>query len=448
MADETPHGIGDIPFVAAARLELDELLDQLIKHIRDVQKTQGRLRGLLRANLAVAQGVDLEAVLSHIVTAAKDLVDARYAALGVIEDGHLVRFLHDGMSSELVSQIGDLPQGKGLLGELVEDPRPVRLPEIARHEASAGFPAGHPPMQSFLGVPIRIRDRVFGNLYLTEKQGAQQFSKDDEEVVTALAAAAGIAIENATLFADAQRRRDWQAAMTTVTTDLLEGADGNRALNSLLVRSTTASAADGAAFTTAVLDKPEEITIAAALGLLQPWHGSRHNAVGTLSEAVLASREPLLIADVRRDPGSHRLPEAAADIGSLMIAPVIGDRGTHGVLTLARHRNSSPFTTADLLMMADFAAHAALVLDISELRRDTERIRILEDRDRIAVDLQQTVIRNLFTLGLSLQSTSARVNPESARDAIRAQADEVDRIIRAIRGVVFPTASLDTTTEP
>lgn len=443
MVEETPHGIGDIPFVAAARLELDELLDQLIKHVRDVQKTQGRLRGLLRANLAVAHGVDLETVLSHIVTAAKDLVDARYAALGVIENGHLVRFLHDGMSGALVDRIGDLPQGKGLLGELVDNPRPVRLPEIAQHEASVGFPAGHPPMQSFLGVPIRIRDRVFGNLYLTEKQGAHQFSQDDEDVVTALAGAAGIAIENATLFADTQRRRDWQAAMTTVTTDLLEGADGTRALHSLLVQSSTASAADGAAFTTTAEDNQQEFTVAPALGLLKPWHETRISAEGTLAETALARREPMLITDSRRDPRTHQLPETVTDIGALMIAPVIGDRGPHGVLTLARHRNNAPFTAADLQMLTDFAAHAALVLDISGLRRDTERIRILEDRDRIAVDLQQTVIHNLFKLGLALQSTSARITPPSARDAIRAQADEVDRIIHAIRGVVFPTASPD-----
>jgi GAF domain-containing protein len=250
---DTPRPEGraetDVRFVAAARLEPDELLEQLIERVRDVQRSQGRLRGLLRANLDVAQNVDLEHVLRQIVSAAKNLVDARYAALGVIQDGHLVRFLHEGMEQETVDLIGHLPEGKGLLGALVEHPHPVRLPEISDHSASVGFPDGHPPMHSFLGVPIRLRDRVFGNLYLSEKQGAATFSRDDEEVVKALAGAAGVAIENATLFSETRRRRDCQEAMTAVTTTLLEGADSERAMRALVDCALRASSCDGAAFT-------------------------------------------------------------------------------------------------------------------------------------------------------------------------------------------------------
>src|SRR5689334_22408554 len=215
----------DIPFVQVARLELDDLLEQLVDRIRDVQNTQGRLRGLLRANLEVAHGVDIELVLKHIVAAAKELVNARYAALGVIRDGRLVRFLHEGMDPDLVHRIGDLPQGKGVLGALVDDPRPVRLHDIAEHPASVGFPDGHPPMHAFLGVPIKVGDRVFGNLYLTEKLTGGDFSPDDEDLVTALAAAAAVAVENATLFAETRRRRDWQTAMTGVATTLFGTSD-------------------------------------------------------------------------------------------------------------------------------------------------------------------------------------------------------------------------------
>jgi GAF domain-containing protein len=324
VVDDSNHpkpGIDDIPFVTAARLELDELLEQLIERIRGVQQTQGRLRGLLRANLAIAQGVDLEAVLRHIVSAAKDLVDARYAALGVIQDGQLTRFLHEGMSPDLVAQIGDLPQGKGLLGELVDNPRPVRVPEIAEHSSSIGFPAGHPPMHSFLGVPIRVRARVFGNLYLADKQGADQFTKDDEEVVLALAGAAGIAIQNATLFVETRRRRDWQAAMTAVTTDLLQGADRDQALASLVAQAQAASEAEGAAFTAPSGDDAAELHVSLAVGLLEEWHGSKASIEGTLAEAVLTDREPVLIPDASRDPRTRRTIELTPGVGALMVAP-------------------------------------------------------------------------------------------------------------------------------
>jgi two-component system, NarL family, sensor histidine kinase DevS len=441
LVDDTNHlkpGIGDIPFVTAARLELDELLDQLIERIRGVQQTQGRLRGLLRANLAIAQGVDLEAVLRHIVSAAKDLVDAGYAALGVIQDGQLTRFLHEGMSPELVAQIGDLPQGKGLLGELVDNPRPVRVSEIAGHRSSIGFPAGHPPMHSFLGVPIRVRDRVFGNLYLADKQGAAEFTQDDEEVVLALAAAAGVAIQNATLFVETRRRRDWQAAMTAVTTGLLQGADRDQALASLVSQARAASEAEGAAFTAPSSDAAG-LHVSLAVGLLKEWHGTNASVEGALVEEVLTAREPVLIPDASRDTRTRRTIERTPGVGALMVAPVVGDRGVHGVLTLARGWHADTFTTADLQMMTAFAAHAALVLDMSGLRDDADRLRALEDRERIAVDLQRIVIRNLFALGLSLQGLAGRTSRADLRDGITSQVDEVDRIIRAIREAVFTT---------
>jgi two-component system sensor histidine kinase DevS len=220
--DDPVSGLG---FAQVARLEFDEILERLVASAREVQASQGRLRGLLRAYLAVARAEDLDDVLGHIVEAARVLVDARYAALGVVENGSVVRFIHTGMNPATVEKIGQLPDGKGLLRLLVEHPEPVRLRNIADHMVSVGFPAHHPPMQSFLGVPVRAGDRVFGNPYLTEKRNAAPFTVDDEELVVALAAAAGFAIENATLLAEGRRRQSWQTAMVRATTDLLAGAD-------------------------------------------------------------------------------------------------------------------------------------------------------------------------------------------------------------------------------
>src|SRR5579859_4430750 len=184
------------------------------------------MRGLLEAVVAIGSGLELEAMLRRIVEAAVDLVDARYGALGVIgEDQRLIEFIPVGLSPDEIAQIHHWPEGRGLLGLLIEDPRPLRLADMAAHPASAGFPDGHPPMRSFLGVPVRVRDEVFGNLYLTNKRGGGEFTEDDEAVLHALGAAAGVAVENARLYGAARRQQRWIQASAEVTTRLLSGSE-------------------------------------------------------------------------------------------------------------------------------------------------------------------------------------------------------------------------------
>ena len=180
--------------------------------------TRDRVHGLLEAVLAVGSNPELEAVLRRIVEAAVTLVDARYGALGVVgEDGRLAEFIPVGLDEAEIAAIDHWPEGLGLLGRLISDPRPLRLPNIADHIYSSGFPDGHPPMRTFLGVPVRIRDEVYGNLYLTEKRGGAPFDEEDEVLVTALSAAAGVAIENARLFDESQRQQRWLRASSEVT---------------------------------------------------------------------------------------------------------------------------------------------------------------------------------------------------------------------------------------
>jgi signal transduction histidine kinase len=166
-----------------------------------------KLRALLDAVLLIESDIELPAVLRHIVEVASTLVDARYGALGVIDESgtSLSEFVTVGFDQETIDGIGNLPEGAGILGLLILDPTPIRLADLSEHPDAAGFPPGHPPMRSFLGVPVKIRDRVFGNLYLTEKRGASEFSDVDMELMTALAGAAGIAVENARLHARVQR---------------------------------------------------------------------------------------------------------------------------------------------------------------------------------------------------------------------------------------------------
>jgi two-component system, NarL family, sensor histidine kinase DevS len=164
------------------------------------------LRQLLDAVLTVGSDLDLPAMLQRIVESALELVDAHYGALGVLDDTRtrLAQFITVGMDDETYQAIGHLPEGHGILGLLIVDAKPLRLPDLREHPDSYGFPAHHPPMRSFLGVPIRLRDEVFGNLYLTDKKSAEVFSDIDEELVVGLAAAAGVAIENARLHARVQ----------------------------------------------------------------------------------------------------------------------------------------------------------------------------------------------------------------------------------------------------
>ncbi len=227
-----------LTFPTVARLELDELLTQLVDRAQDVLATQGRLRGLLAVSRAIATDLRLPMLLRHIVEAACELLDARYGALGVIAlDRTLEEFIHVGMNPGDVERIGHLPTGRGVLGLLIDDPRPRRLDDIARDPSAAGFPFGHPPMKTFLGVPITVRGEVFGNLYLTDKRGGVGFTAEDGELALALAASAGVAIENARLFHESQQRHGWMSASAELTRQIMAEADG--ALESVVRRVAT-----------------------------------------------------------------------------------------------------------------------------------------------------------------------------------------------------------------
>ncbi|WP_285564331.1 GAF domain-containing protein, partial [Actinomadura rubrobrunea] len=177
------------------QLQLDDLLAELQTRLEAARATRDRVHALLEAVVSVGSELDLESVLRRIVEAATALVDARYGALGVIgEEGErLVQFVTVGVSDEEIKAIGHWPRGHGVLGLLIKEPHALRLADLSEHPESYGVPPHHPPMRTFLGVPIRVRDEVFGNLYLTEKAGGAQFDEDDEAVVTALATAAGVA---------------------------------------------------------------------------------------------------------------------------------------------------------------------------------------------------------------------------------------------------------------
>src|SRR6201997_4044130 len=298
--------------------------------------TRDRMRGLLEAVVAIGSGLDLESTLARIVETAVGLVDATYGALGVIgDDRRLAEFIPVGLSQEEIARIHHWPEGRGLLGLLIDDSRPLRLADISAPPASSGFPDGHPPMHSFLGVPVRVRDEVFGNLYLTGKRGGGEFTEDDEAVLIALGAAAGVAVENARLYEGARRQQRWIQASAEVTTRLLSGSKPSEVLANITRQARELSGAD-----LTVLALPEEegrrLTITYADGDGADVVRGLVLSVGqSLSGHVLATGEPVTSEDFATDERASRAARGAmSQIGPAVVFPLGAPGNVRGVLTV------------------------------------------------------------------------------------------------------------------
>ncbi|MBW0131689.1 GAF domain-containing protein [Pseudonocardia oceani] len=398
--------------------------------------TQGRLRGLLRANQVVTQDLELSVVLRRIAEAARELVGARYAALGVIAaGGGLAEFVHVGMAPDDAERIGHLPVGKGLLGALIDDPHAIRLERIGEDSRSAGFPDGHPPMGSFLGVPIRIRDEVFGNLYLAESTRGS-FSNDDEQLIRALAATAGMAIENARLFEAARARQEWLRATAAVTQRLL-GSDTDVVRPLQLIARSSRDLADADLVTVALPDG-DGLRVDVAVGeAAATLLGARVGLDRSLAGRVFTTGKPLRVATPYELPGLDASTVHGLDVGPVVVVPLRGPRRVHGVLTLARRSGRVGFTAEDMDMAAGFAGQASLAVELAEARAEQQEAAVLDDRDRIGADLHDHVIQRLFAAGLSLQGIAAAIGPGEARDRTTAVIGDIDATISQIRTSVF-----------
>jgi signal transduction histidine kinase len=425
---------GGLGFPDMPRLGLEQLLLQLVDRAGDVLAAQGRLRGLLRANALVAGDLSLPVVLRHIVGAARDLLGARYAALGVLgPGGELEQFVHDGMDDVRVTEIGDLPKGRGVLGLLTREPVPIRLADLSAHPAAAGFPPGHPPMGSFLGVPVRIGEEVFGNLYLTERAAGGEFTADDEELAVALAAAAGAAIANARRYAESEQRRRWLDATAQLTPLLL--AEGQGQPHALVA----GHAADAAGADFAVLAVPgdqdqNQVTVTGTAGT--PAAGLMNRTApldGSLAGQAISTGKPSLVTGSRLQAAAA---EFGAAIGPLIAVPLAAGERILGALLLGRLVARPGFTETDLGMAASFAGHAAVAMELAAARADQILLAQAEDHDRIAGDLHDHVIQELFALGMKLQGQAARSDPVTA-ERVNGYADTLDEVIRQIRTSIF-----------
>ena len=379
-----------------------------------------RLARLLEAVLTVGSDLDLESVLGRIVHAACDLVAARYGALGVIdEDGEvLAAFVHHGMPAEVVSEIGALPEGHGVLGLLIERPEPIRLENLGDHQSSFGFPAGHPPMHSFLGVPIRVGEEIYGNLYLTEKRDDATFSAEDEALLVGLAAVAGSAIANARLYDDARRRERWREALGEVSAAVLDGAASREVRQRIVAGAAGLLDAVGGCV---VSRREEGLWVLASIGTAPP-EGYLDVVAAPVAETLAAGR-------------TLRLPHGPVFDQAVLWAPIRVAGSVVAAIGLGRER---PFTAREEELLVSFASQVDVVWSFEQAQAELQQLSLIADRERIGRDLHDTVIQRLFATGLSLQASQRRLveQPEVGERLERA-VDDIDGIVREIRATIF-----------
>ncbi len=427
----------------ASAASTEATLRELASRAEAAADRRERLRLLLDAVLQTASDLTPAGVLERILTVARALTGATYAAIGEVDDGGGIRLRalhHQGLEPELADKIGDLPTGRGVLGLTAAAAGPVRLADLRAHPAALGFPDDHPPMTGFLGVPIRVRGRVHGHLYLTDKAGGAPFDADDEELVVALAAAAGVAIGNARLHQAAVRRNAWLEAAAEVQARLLDpAADDGDVLELVAERARQVAGADVAWVATG--SGPDDLAIRVVSGIeVEPDVAGRVPLRHSLSSLVLATGEPVAVADLAADPRAAD-PSGLPDwprLGPAVVVPMGSGEEVEGTLTLAwLHSRAAAATGVDPRLPATFADQAALARRVARARSSSERRAVLEDRQRIAADLHDLVVQRLFAVGLTVEGVTQRVaDPEVAARLDRVVAD-LDAVIRELRHSIF-----------
>jgi hypothetical protein len=410
---------------------------------QSVDPSVAPLRSLLATVGLIASDLDLDTTLQRIVDAAAELSGARYAALGVLDEGVPVRrvreFVTHGISADERLRIGAPPTGHGILGVLIDDPRPLRVDNLADHPLSYGFPANHPAMSTFLGAPIRIGNRVFGNLYLTERIGGGPFTEQDTELVVALAAAAGVIIENARLYERMSRHRQWLEAAASVSAILLGTEPRGRPADVIAEHALVAGDADGA---TLFLCPPggSELRVAGSAGVtisaldeydLMAGIGSDGDGDGETGAGAafgLTTPQAVLATGVSVSPGP----------GEDLLVRVGNSPRVAGVLWLRWSPDHLDRVHESTVGSAEaFAAQVSLVLEVAESQEDRARLAVFEDRDRIGRDLHDLVIQRLFAVGLTLENTSRLAGEGRVADRISAAVDQLDVTIKDIRRTIF-----------
>jgi signal transduction histidine kinase len=423
-------------------LGLRSLLGEVTDRVEGVARLANRMQGLLQAVVAIGSHLDVANVLREIVATAADVADAKYAAIGVLDPGgerRLSQFITVGVDAEQQALIGELPSGHGVLGLLIDEPRPIRLADIAKHPASYGFPANHPPMHTFLGVPVLVRGEVYGNLYLTEKRGGGEFTSADERLVMALATAAGLAVQNARLYEQAERRHHWLEASRDITTMLLGGSPASEVFPKLIACVRETAGADSVFLVLRLADGTLRADVAEGVGA--------EDIRGTIlpeqsmSAQVMGDSRPIAISDASNDDRVWQVVIKATGAGPALFVPLGTAESTVGTLVVTNRRGGPTFPTDTITLIESIAGQAALALRLGAVAKDREQLAILSDRDRIARDLHDLVIQRLFATGMSLEGALRGMQPAPAAERVHRAVDDLDTTIKEIRSTIFALQS-------
>lgn len=393
----------------------------------------GDSRALLDAVVAVGSDLDMRNVLDRIVASSCELTGAEYGALGVLgQDGTLIDLVTCGVDPGTREAIGGLPHGHGILRLLIDHPEPIRLARIQDHPAAHGIPDNHPPMTTFLGVPVRVRGTVFGNLYLTEKAGGAEFTEQDEHLVLALAGAAGTVIENARAYARSERQRAWLEAVSRLHEELEEPTPAEEALHHVVVGARRA-------------------VNARAAGVMTPERPGDPEPGGLLT---LDGRDTHALARLAREHGSELVKVAH---GGEPVAVPLDDHpwrllahpmrtrllGPAALLVLLGPAHTPDGSLDERRLVGSYADQAMLALDRVQAATEREELAVVSDRDRIARDLHDLVIQRLFATGLQLQGTRALASSSEVRERLDGAVEELDTTIRDIRSTIFELQQAD-----
>jgi signal transduction histidine kinase len=385
-----------------------------------------RMAALPAAVLAFSAGLELETTLQRIVTAAAGLVGARYGALALLdEDGRTTAFAVTGVDDATRDRIGPPPDGHGLLGALVDGRAPVRLAGLGA-DPVGGYPPDHPPVRTFLGVPLLVRGAVLGRLYLG---GEQPFTADDERAIVALAAAAGIAVDNARLYEESRSRQRWLEATGEIAAELLGGTDVHEVLRLVASRAAELTGADDA-----LIALPESPGGALAVAVCagpdaEVLTGRRIPLGGSTSGAVLRDHVPRSVPSLAESLG--------IDLGPALVVRLRSGESTAGVLLAIRAPGAARFDEHELQLVSAFADQAALALRDAESQAARRELDVVVDRDRIARDLHDHVIQRLFAVGLGIEGTRRRADSPAVTGRLTQHIDQLQDVIEEIRSAIF-----------
>lgn len=411
------------------------------------EQLQDRLLALHTASLELVKDVSLETLLERIAATACEQVDARYAALGVLNDaGKLIKFITIGMTDAQIKKMPHPPVGKGLIGELMDVKFPLRIPVIADHPHAVGFPAFHPKMASFLGVPIRAGDKQLGQIYLTEKIDSAEFTADDEMIIQMLASYAATAITNARLY-EQMKERDVALTRRNVDMGLLNGIAStltssleldeilNKTLG-LVMNYMKVEAGD------IFLLEEDKTTLRMVLHRGQAaeafWTRNIFSVGDGYPGIVAKSRKPLVGRQLANDSNFRRDAVVEAGFQQIACVPLLSGENLMGVMSIAT-RTNDPFDERNVQMLVAVGAWAGLAIENARLHSNARRLAVLEERDRIGMDLHDGIIQSIYGVGLALEGVQLTLNddPISAKDRIHHAIDGLNQAIRDIRAYIL-----------